>query len=46
LTYEQACNKGLQAVIIAESFTTNFKPLSHTKPKCLLPVANVPLLFF
>lgn len=38
--------KGHQAIIVAESFTTNFKPLSHTRPKCLFPVANIPLLLF
>lgn len=34
----------LQAVIIADSFNTHFRPLTLHTPRCLLPIANVPLL--
>ena len=44
--YAEACKKGHQAILIAESFTQNFKPLSHDKAKCLFPIANIPLILF
>ncbi|KAK7924266.1 transport protein [Apiospora marii] len=34
----------LQAVIIADSFQTRFRPYTLEKPRCLLPLANTPLL--
>ncbi|KAJ1325815.1 translation initiation factor eIF-2B subunit epsilon [Microdochium nivale] len=34
----------LQAVIIADSFQDRFKPFTLEKPRCLLPLANVPLI--
>ncbi|KAK8088497.1 translation initiation factor eIF-2B subunit epsilon [Apiospora hydei] len=34
----------LQAVIIADSFQTRFRPFTLEKPRCLLPLANTPLL--
>ncbi|KIY68593.1 nucleotide-diphospho-sugar transferase [Cylindrobasidium torrendii FP15055 ss-10] len=34
----------LQAVILADSFNKRFKPLTTNKPRCLLKVANAPLL--
>ncbi|KAI0035700.1 nucleotide-diphospho-sugar transferase [Vararia minispora EC-137] len=34
----------LQAVILADSFNTRFKPLTTSKPRCLLPICNAPLL--
>mmetsp|Transcript_12603 Transcript_12603/g.19532 ORF Transcript_12603/g.19532 Transcript_12603/m.19532 type:complete len:802 (-) Transcript_12603:3-2408(-) len=34
----------LQAVLLADSFTTNFRPLSLDKAKCLCPLNNVTLL--
>ncbi|KAK5995728.1 putative translation initiation factor eIF-2B subunit epsilon [Cladobotryum mycophilum] len=34
----------LQAVIIADSFQDRFKPLTLEKPRCLLPLANTPLI--
>ncbi|KAI0475461.1 nucleotide-diphospho-sugar transferase [Xylariaceae sp. FL0804] len=34
----------LQAVVIADSFQTRFEPFSVEKPRCLLPLANVPLI--
>ncbi|KAI0886513.1 nucleotide-diphospho-sugar transferase [Annulohypoxylon maeteangense] len=34
----------LQAVLIADSFQTRFHPFSIEKPRCLLPLANTPLI--
>jgi len=34
----------LQAVVIADSFNVRFLPLTHGRPRTLLPLANVPLL--
>ncbi|KXJ90292.1 eIF4-gamma/eIF5/eIF2-epsilon [Microdochium bolleyi] len=34
----------LQAVIIADSFQDRFLPFTLEKPRCLLPLANVPLI--
>ncbi len=34
----------LQAVVIADSFDTSFAPLSHARPRCLFPLANVPII--
>ncbi|GCE98255.1 translation initiation factor eIF-2B epsilon subunit, GEF [Zygosaccharomyces mellis] len=34
----------LQAIVLTDSFQTRFMPLSYDKPRCLLPLANVPLL--
>lgn len=34
----------LQAVVLADSFQTRFMPLTSVKPRCLLPLANVPLI--
>lgn len=34
----------LQAVILADSFNTRFRPLTLGKPRCLLPVCNATLL--
>ncbi|KAI1865667.1 hypothetical protein JX265_007990 [Neoarthrinium moseri] len=34
----------LQAVVIADSFQTRFTPFSSEKPRCLLPLANTPLI--
>ncbi|KAJ1672594.1 translation initiation factor eIF-2B epsilon subunit, GEF, partial [Spiromyces aspiralis] len=34
----------LQAVIIVESFDDYFQPISLKKPRCLLPLCNVPIL--
>jgi len=43
-TYEESLKAGHQAVIIAESFGSKFKPITHEKSKTLLPLANIPLL--
>ena len=34
----------LQAVVVADSFDQNYQPLTLMKPRCLLPLANVPLI--
>ncbi|CAK7567166.1 MAG: translation initiation factor eIF-2B epsilon subunit, GEF [Sporothrix epigloea] len=34
----------LQAVILADSFQDRFKPLTTDRPRCLLPLANTPLI--
>ncbi|KAI6086076.1 nucleotide-diphospho-sugar transferase [Hypoxylon rubiginosum] len=34
----------LQAVLIADSFQTRFEPFSVERPRCLLPLANTPLI--
>jgi len=45
-TYDDAVRIGHQAVLMAESFASKFKPMSHEKPKCLFPIANIPLILF
>lgn len=34
----------LQAILLADSFTSNFRPVSAEGPKVLLPLVNVPML--
>ncbi|KAJ3143409.1 hypothetical protein HDU90_000169 [Geranomyces variabilis] len=34
----------LQAVLVADSFNERFKPLTTDGPRCLMPLANVPLI--
>ncbi|KZT60474.1 nucleotide-diphospho-sugar transferase [Calocera cornea HHB12733] len=36
----------LQAVVLADSFNTRFKPLTLNTPRCLLPICNVPMLLW
>jgi translation initiation factor eIF-2B subunit epsilon len=33
-----------QAILLADSFESRFVPLTLTVPRCLLPLANVPLI--
>ena len=33
-----------QAIVLTDSFETRFMPLTLVKPRCLLPLANVPLI--
>jgi translation initiation factor eIF-2B subunit epsilon len=33
----------LQAVLLADSFTNTFRPISLEKPKVLMPLCNIPL---
>ena len=39
-------NKGLQAILMAESFESKFAPLCQKSPKALFPLANVPLILY
>jgi translation initiation factor eIF-2B subunit epsilon len=34
----------LQAILLADSFSKCFRPLTHTTPKVLLPLVNVPMI--
>ncbi|ODV83540.1 hypothetical protein CANARDRAFT_9594 [[Candida] arabinofermentans NRRL YB-2248] len=34
----------LQAIVLTDCFQTKFMPLTSIKPRCLLPLANVPLI--
>lgn len=34
----------LQAVVVADSFNSRFKPLTNSVPRCLLPLVNVPMI--
>ncbi|KAH3660037.1 hypothetical protein OGAPHI_007242 [Ogataea philodendri] len=34
----------IQAVVLTDSFQTRFMPLTAIRPRCLLPLANVPLI--
>lgn len=34
----------LQAIVLTDSFETRFMPLTSVKPRCLLPLASVPLI--
>lgn len=36
----------LQAILLADSFTTTFRPLTRDKPKVLLPLVNAPMLLY
>ncbi|GAW24392.1 hypothetical protein ANO14919_139760 [Xylariales sp. No.14919] len=41
---EEKREAALQAVLIADDFQTRFLPFSLDKPRCLLPLANTPLI--
>ena len=34
----------LQAVVLADSFAKNFRPVTYEQPKVLMPLVNVPML--
>lgn len=36
--------ESLQAVVLADTFETRFAPLTLERPRCMLPLANVPLI--
>ena len=36
----------LQAILLGDSFTTSFRPLTYMQPKLLLPLVNVPMLMY
>ncbi|EOD48063.1 putative translation initiation factor eif-2b epsilon protein [Neofusicoccum parvum UCRNP2] len=41
---EEEVEDPLQAVILADPFETRFTPLTLERPRCLLPLANTPLI--
>ncbi|KAI8626181.1 eIF4-gamma/eIF5/eIF2-epsilon [Xylariaceae sp. FL1651] len=41
---EEKREDALQAVVITDTFQTRFLPFSLDKPRCLLPLANTPLI--
>ncbi|GAB7347576.1 hypothetical protein MBLNU459_g4462t1 [Dothideomycetes sp. NU459] len=43
-TVEEETEEPLQAVILADSFETRFSPFTLERPRCLLPLANTPLI--
>ncbi|KAK2767910.1 hypothetical protein FQN53_006428 [Emmonsiellopsis sp. PD_33] len=41
---EEETTDPLQAVVLADTFETRFEPFSLEKPRCLLPLANTPII--
>ena len=41
---ELASHEALQAVLVADSFSSTFWPITATLPKALIPLANIPLI--
>lgn len=41
---EEDREEPLQAVVLADSFETRFNPFTIERPRCLLPLANTPLI--
>ncbi|PKI44626.1 hypothetical protein CRG98_034981 [Punica granatum] len=41
---EELARVPLQAVLLADSFTTKFRPITLERPKVLLPLVNVPMI--
>ncbi|MCJ1271579.1 hypothetical protein MMC22_011481 [Lobaria immixta] len=41
---EDQREEALQAVVLADSFETRFAPFTLQRPRCLLPLANTPLI--
>ncbi|KAF7561995.1 hypothetical protein G7046_g2172 [Stylonectria norvegica] len=41
---ENKAEEVLQAVVLADSFQDRYKPFTTEKPRCLLPLANTPLI--
>lgn len=41
---EDAKEDPLQAVVVADTFETRFAPFTNDRPRCLIPLANVPLI--
>ncbi|VVA95175.1 unnamed protein product [Arabis nemorensis] len=41
---EEQSRQRLQAILLADSFTTNFRPVTLERPKVLLPLVNVPMI--
>ncbi|CDK29282.1 unnamed protein product [Kuraishia capsulata CBS 1993] len=43
-THVEEDEPALQAIVLTDSFQTRFMPLTSVRPRCLLPLANVPLI--
>ena len=41
---EEEREEPLQAVVFADSYETRFAPFTLERPRCLLPLANTPLI--
>ncbi|PGH15132.1 hypothetical protein AJ79_02658 [Helicocarpus griseus UAMH5409] len=41
---EEEREEALQAVVLADTFETRFEPFTLEKPRCLLPLANTPII--
>jgi len=41
---EEEREEPLQAVVLADSYETRFNPFTLERPRCLLPLANTPLI--
>lgn len=41
---EEKREEPLQAVVFADSYETRFNPFTIQQPRCLLPLANTPLI--
>ncbi|KAF2735394.1 translation initiation factor-like protein eif-2b epsilon subunit [Polyplosphaeria fusca] len=41
---EEEREEPLQAVVLADAFETRFSPFTLERPRCLLPLANIPLI--
>ncbi|KFK36401.1 hypothetical protein AALP_AA4G119500 [Arabis alpina] len=41
---EEQSRQRLQAILLADSFTTKFRPVTLERPKVLLPLVNVPMI--
>ncbi|CAN1761219.1 Probable translation initiation factor eIF-2B subunit epsilon [Linum perenne] len=41
---EELARSPLQAILLADSFTTKFRPITLERPKVLLPLVNVPMI--
>ncbi|KAH1031966.1 hypothetical protein J1N35_044140 [Gossypium stocksii] len=41
---EELTRHPLQAILLADSFTTKFRPITLERPKVLLPLANIPMI--
>lgn len=41
---DEKAEEPFQAVVLADSFETRFSPFTIERPRCLLPLANTPLI--
>lgn len=41
---KEVVDERFQAIVLTDSFETRFMPITSVKPRCLLPLANVPLI--